>query len=297
MIMLLMEPGRKNMEELGQLTDMIENDVICISNPTYSNMLALANCKRGNFRTNKRCTPERAQRVRATVSEISLTNSVIMNIAMADIEDPDFGETARTALMDQIYELPETSIGYYLRAIIELLRRPTPNTNLAAEYLAESFKLDIRKMAIAHNDQQLIHNRKKVSIDAFNRWEELIQKEVTRRKFDKESYEALGIDSAYAEVLKQQGVFEEMIASCWIETTNDKHPYYWYEKAISERYTAEDSVLTGYLRKCTALDPNYLEVIHVATTADHELRGKGKENERIRKLFYDFYRNEKRREE
>lgn len=297
MIMLLMEPGRKNMEELGQLTDMIENDVICISNPTYSNMLALANCKRGNFRTNKRCTPERAQRVRATVSEISLTNSVIMNIAMADIEDPDFGETARTALMDQIYELPETSIGYYLRAIIELLRRPTPNTNLASEYLAESFKLDIRKMAIAHNDQQLIHNRKKVSIDAFNRWEELIQKEVTRRKFDKESYEALDIDSAYAEVLKQQGVFEEMISSCWIETTNDKHPYYWYEKAISERYTAEDSVLTDYLRKCTTLDPNYLEVIHVATTADHELRGKGKENERIRKLFYDFYRNEKRREE
>lgn len=287
MIMLLMEPGRKNMEELGHLTDMIENDPACMNNPTYSKMLALANCKRGYYRAGANCTPERARRVRAEVSDISLGNSVIMNIAMADSEGD---EEARNALMEQIYELPETSIANYLKAIIELLRT-TPNLDQSAEYLAESFKLDLRKMPIASNDQQLIYNRKKVIIPAFTKWEEMMKKEVYRKTFDKDAYDALGLDSAYVEALKQQGSFEEMISGCWIESVNDNHPYYWYEKAIKARTSEDENDVISNLDKCIACNPEYLSVINIARYADEEVKA----SKRMVKLFEKFYLNEMRK--
>lgn len=49
MIMLLMQTDCKNMEELGHLTEMIENDSVCMSNPTYREIIELANCKRDNY--------------------------------------------------------------------------------------------------------------------------------------------------------------------------------------------------------------------------------------------------------
>ena len=285
MIMLLMQPGRKNMEELGQLTDMIENDAICMSNPTYSKMLALANCKRGYFRGSS----ERAVRTRAEVSDISLTNSVIMNIAQADAEGD---EAARSELMEQMYDLPETSIAYYLRSIIELLR-PAPDMNQAAEYLAESFRMDLRKMPVANNDQQLIYNRKKIIIPAFTKWEEKMKKEVYKRTFNKEAYEALGIDSAYAEVLKQQGSFEDYIADCWNETVNENHPYYWYEKAIAARLSEDENDVIRNLEKCVEMNSDYLLVIGVARYADEEVKA----SKRVTKLFERFYLNEMRKKE
>ena len=286
MIMLLMQPGRKNMEELGHLTDMIENDPTCMNNPTYRKMLALANCKRGYYRAGANCTPERASRVRAEVSDISLSNSVIMNIALADA---DGDEAARSELMEQIYDLPENSISNYLRAIIELLRT-VPNYDQAAEYLAMSFKQDLRKMPIANNDQQLIHNRKKIIIPAFTKWEEMMKKEVYKRTFDKDAYEAMGLDSAYVEALKMQGTFESMIADCWVETTNDNHPYYWYEKAVAARTSEDENDIISNLEKCIACNPEYLSVINIARYADEEVKA----SKRMQKLFEKFYLNEVR---
>lgn len=286
MIMLLMQPGRNYSDELDQLSDMIENEPKCMNDPmngpTYRKMLALANCKRGHFRGNS----ERAIRTRAEVSDISLTNSVIMNIAQADAEED---EAARSALMEQIYELPETSIANYLKCIIELLR-PTPNYDQAAEYLAESFKQDLRKMPVANNDQQLIHNRKKMTIPAFAKWEELMKKEVYKRTFDKDAYEALGLDSAYVEALKVQGAFETVISDCWIETVNDSHPYYWYEKAIAARNSEDENDVIRNLEKCLACNPEYLSVINIARYADEEVRA----SKRVQKLFEKFYLNEMR---
>ena len=286
MIMLLMQPGRNYSDELDQLSDMIENEPKCMNDPmngpTYRKMLALANCKRGYFRGSS----ERAVRTRAEVSEISLTNSVIMNIAQADAEED---EAARSALMEQIYELPETSIANYLKCIIELLR-PAPNYDQAAEYLAESFKQDLRKMPVANNDQQLIHNRKKMTIPAFTKWEEMMKKEVYKKTFDKEAYEALGLDSAYVEALKVQGAFETVISDCWIETINDNHPYYWYEKAIAARNSEDENDVIRNLEKCIACNPEYLSVINIARYADEEVKA----SKRVQKLFEKFYLNEMR---
>ena len=282
MIMLLMQPGRKYMEELGQLTDMIEADAICMSNLTYSRMLALANCKRGYYRGES----DRAVRTRAAVSDISLTNSVIMNIAQADAEAD---ETAREMLMEQIYDLPETSIAYYLRAIIELLRT-SPDYDQAAEYLAESFKQDLRKMPVANNDQQLIHNRKKIIVPAFAKWEEMMKAEVYKKTFDKESFDLSGIDSLQIATWKQQGSLDAMMAEYWIVNTNTNHPYYWYERAIAARTSEDENDVIRNLEKCIACDPDYLSVINVARYADEEVKA----SKKTQKLFEMFYFNEMR---
>lgn len=281
-IMLLMQPGRKNMEELGELTDMIENDAECMSNPSYSKMLALANCKRGYYRASANCTEERARRVRAEVSGISVANSVIMNIALADA---DGDETARSALMDQIYDLPETSVAYYLRSIIELLR-PIPDVKQSAAYLAESFKLDLRKMPVANNDQQLIHNRKKIIIDAFGEWEELMRKEVTTRTLD---VARLQEDSLVIESYKASGIWEDMQGDYWTVKIDDKHPYYWYEKAINERVTATEAELSAYLDKCIELNQDYLDVIRIAVTSDQDVINAKK----YREFLEGYYRNKR----
>ena len=286
MIMLLMQPTRKNVDELGELTDMIENDPICMSTPTYRKMIALANCKRGFYRAGARCTPEEARRVRAEVSDISLCNSVIMNIAVADGEGD---ENARNELMEQIYDVPETAIGNYLKAIIELLRT-TPNYDQAAEYLALSFKQDLSKMSVANNDQQLIHNRKKLTIPAFTKWEEMMKKEVYKRTFDKEAYEAMNLDSAYVEALKMQGAFETVISDCWTETVNENHPYYWYEKAVAARTSEDENDMIRNLEKCIACNPEYLTVVNIARYADEEVKA----SKRVQKLFEMFYLNEMR---
>ena len=283
MIMLLMQPDRKNMEELGQLTDMIENDAICMSNLTYSQMLALANCKRGYYRGDD----EKSKRTRAAVSDISLTNHVIMNIAQADaVGDED----AREELMEQIYDLPETSIACYLKAIIELLRT-APNYDDAAEYLAESFKMDLRKMPVANNDQQLIHNRKKIIVPAFTRWEEMMKSEVHKKIFDKENFELSGIDSLQIATWKQQGSLDAMMESYWIVSTNTNHPYYWYERAIAARTSENENDVIRNLEKCVACDPDYLSVINVARYADEEVKA----SKKMQKLFEMFYFNEMRK--
>ena len=281
-IMLLMEPGRKNMEELGELTDMIENDPSCMANPSYSKMLALANCKRGYYRANANCTEERARRVRAEVSGISVTNSVIMNIAIADA---DGDEMARNVLMEQIYDLPETSIAYYLKSIIELLR-PIPDAKQAAVYLAESFKLDLRKMSVANNDQQLIHNRKKITIDAFGEWEELMRKEVTTRTLD---VERLREDSLTIEMYKMSGIWEDMQGDYWTVKVDDKHPYYWYEKALNARVSATEEELIAMLDQCIACDPNYLDVLRIAVLSDQEVINA----KPYKKFLENYYRNKR----
>ena len=285
MIMLLMQPGRKHIEELSDLTNMIEFDEKCMSTPTYSMMLALANCKRGYYRGDD----ARAVRTRAAVSEVSLTNNVIMNIAQADAEGD---EAARAELMEQIYDLPETSIAYYLKAIIELLR-PAPDMSQAAEYLANSFKMDLRKMPVANNDQQLIYNREKIVPSAFTKWEGMMKNEVHKKTFDKESFELSGIDSLQIAAWKQQGVLDGMLSDYWIVTTDESHPYYWYEKAIAARLSEDEGEVVRNLEKCIAINPDYLAVIGLARYADEEVKA----SKKVTRLFERFYLNEMRKKE
>ena len=284
MIMLLMQSDRKNMVELGHLTDMIEEAPECKTNPTYRKMLALANCKRGYYRGED----ERAVRTRAEVSDVSLINSVIMNIAQADGENDE--EARKKLLEEQFYELPETSIAWYLKAIIELLR-PSPNYDDAAEYLAECFKLDLRKMPVANNDQQLIHNRVKIVIPAFAAWEKMMKAEVYKKTFDRENFELSGIDSLQIATWKQQGTYDGMMEPYWIVETNVDHPYYWYERAIAARTSEDENDVIRNLEKCIACDPDYLSVINVARYADEEVKA----SKKTQKLFEMFYFNEMRK--
>ena len=282
-IMLLMQPGRKNMQELGELTDMIENDPACMNNPSYSKMLALANCKRGYYRANANCSEERARRVRAEVSAISVTNAAIMNIALADAEG---NETARNALWEQIYDLPETAVANYLKSIIELLR-PVPDLNQSGAYLAESFKMDLRKMSVANNDQQLIYNRKKIIINAFGQWKELMKKEVYSKTLD---VARLQQDSLEIENYKQWGMWdEEMQAMYWINKINDNHPYYWYEKAYNARIDGDEAQMAAYLDECVARDQNYMDVIRIAITADQDVLNAKK----YKQFLENYYRNKR----
>ena len=279
MIMLLMQPDSKNMEELSHLTSMIETDPE--SKVTYSSLLALVNCKRGYFRARGSRTEDEARTLRNLVSEISPINSVIMNIFEAKVlNDKDARDELFT---EQFNQLPETSIAWYLKAIIELLR-PKPDTDVAAKYLAESFRLDLRKMPIANNDQQLIHNRTKIVAPAFTKWEEMMKAEVYSN-LDSLKLTSDGIDSLTLANWQKEGEYEKM--EPYVITN---HPYYWYEKAVAARLGNEDDVKL-YLEKCVAYDPDYLSVINAARFADGEIKA----SKKTQKLFDDIFNEMRKR--
>ena len=281
MIMLLMQPDRKNMEELGQLADMIASDPTC--KETYSKLLALVNCKRGYFRERSGWTQEEASELRALISDISPINSVIMNIFEASVLND---EVARKELLDkQFDQLPETSVAWYLKAIIELLRtEKTPNYDAAAKYLAESFKLDLRKMPIANNDQQLIHNRIKIVVPAFTKWEEMMKSEAYSN-LDSQRLESDGVDSLQLATWQKEGEYDKI--EPYVITD---HPYYWYEKAVAARTSENGNDVIRNLEKCVACDPDYLSVINVARFADVEVKA----SKKTQKLF-DMFFNEMRK--
>ena len=87
-----------------------------------------------------------------------------------------------------------------------------------------------------------------------------------------------------------QGAFETVISDCWVETINDNHPYYWYEKAVAARNSEDENDVIRNLEKCIACNPDYLSVIDIARYADEEVRA----SKKVQKLFEMFYLNEMR---
>ena len=118
-----------------------------------------------------------------------------------------------------------------------------------------------------------------------------MKKEVYTRTFDKESFELNGVDSLQMAEWKRMGIFDDMMSSYWIESTNENHPYYWYEKAIKARTSEDETELMRCLEQCVACDPDYLHVVQVAKTADEEVKASAK----VVKLFETFYLNEIRK--
>ena len=288
-VMLLQEGSRKNMEELGDLVDMIEGDPEIMADEKYQKILALANCKRGFYRPGKNCTPERAERTRIAASNISVTNAVILDIALADA---DGDQEALKRAYANMYEMPDDQANtWYLRSILELMRN---NRKAATDDLAQCFALDPTRMAMANNDQQLIYNQDKIVPDAFHAWEEMMLEDSEIKKLDEDRILA---DSAAIEGYKALGMWEGedgMIQQYMITTINENHPIRWYEKAVEmlPKYENDDDYeapILECLTNCVKADKEYLQVIRSATQLDNDVKSKS----RGVSLFGRFYKTYK----
>lgn len=292
-IMLISKSSRKYRTILGDLTNLLtQGRGLSALDEKKQKLIALANCSRGRWMEGSDCSEEEAKMVRNIVSSISTTNSVIINVAMADYKQDEKALNSALSLMD---DLPENSaVSSYLKSILELMRKPVANKEKSAEYLADAFMLDVSKMPMANNDRQLIApDMTKIKYKAFDEWERRTNEIATISELRTLS----ASDSLLIETYKATGTWEDMKSEYMIKTPDLNHPYTWYKKAttfvvgknkLEEVHTDSLSIC---LEKCIACDPNYLSVIRVAGYTDNEVR-----NSKVgRVLFDEFYLNESRK--
>lgn len=293
-IMLISKGSRKYRTILGDLTNLITQGRSLTSlDEKKQRLIALANCSRGRWMEGRDCSEEEARQVRNIVSSISTTNSVIINIAMADYKQDQKALNSALSMMD---DLPKNSaVSSYLKAILELMRKPVANKEKSAEYLADVFMLDITKMPTANNDRQLIApDMTKIIYKAFEEWEkrtaEIATVATMRTNLNAE-------DSLAIEGYKAYGTWEDMKSKYMVSTPNYEHPYTWYKAAtvhVAGKEKLEDihiDSLNICLKRCIDYDPNYLSVIRVAGYVDNEV----KNSKMGRALFDEFYLNESRK--
>jgi len=290
-IMLMSKSSRKYRTALGDLVDLLTQGTELSALPLeYQQLVALANCTRGRWMEGPDCTEQEAMAVRNIVSGISITNNVIMNIAMADYYKQSEHLNSALSMMDA---LPENSaISSYLKAILELMR-PIENKAKSAEYLADAFMLDLTKMPIANNDAQLIaHDRTKIINAAFEGWKTRTESLATTSVMRPLTAEDSLVISGY----KDNNTWEDMKSDYMISTEDESHPYTWYKKAVKHvvgKQTIEDidtDSLTLCLNKCIEYNPDYMSVIRVAQYIDNDVK-----NSQGRKLFEEYYLNESRK--
>ena len=294
-IMLISKGSRKYRTILGDLTNLLtQGRSLSSLDDKKKKLIALANCSRGRWMEGSDCSEEEARLVRNIVSDISTTNNVIINIAMADYKQDTKALNSALSMMN---DLPKNSaVSSYLKAILELMRKPIANKEKSAEYLADAFMLDITKIPIANNDRQLIApDMTKIKYRAFEEWERRTNETATISVMRPLN----STDSLAIEGYKANGTWEEKKDSYMIKASDQNHPYTWYKTAtfhVIGKNKLEDINLDSLnicLEKCIDHDPNYLSVIRVAGYIDNEVK-----NSKLgRMLFDEFYLNESRKRE
>ena len=286
-IMLITKGSHKYRNVLGDLVDMITpNSGVMAAEQKYQNLIALANCSRGRWMAGGDCTEAEAAQIRSVVSSISVTNEVIINIAMADYFDKS--ENLQQAIL-AMNRLPENSaVSCYLKAILALMQ-PIANKKAAEKYLADAFELDVTKMPIANNDQQLITpDKNKIVGNAFDLWEQKMNSQTVKEEYIPGLTDE---DFLKFESWKEQGTWEVLKEDYVTKTSDELHPYTWYKRAVGhvagkqkleEIHTDSVSLC---LKKCISFSPDYLFVIRVAGYVDNEV----KNSKHGRMLFDDFY--------
>ena len=286
-IMLISKGSHKYRNILGDLVDMITpNSGVMAAEQKYQNLIALANCSRGRWMAGGDCTEAEAAQIRSVVSSISETNEVIINIAMADYFDKSENLQYAIQAMDRLPK--NSSVSSYLKAILELMR-PIANKKSAERYLADAFELDLTKMPIANNDQQLIApDKTKIVDNAFDLWEQKMSKQTVKEEF----IPGLTDDNfRLFETWKAQGTWDVMKEDYVTMVIDETHPYTWYKRAVN--YVAGKQKLEEIhtdsvslcLNKCISFNPDYLSVVRVAGYVDNEV----KNSKHGRVLFDDFY--------
>jgi len=292
-IMFISKSSRKYRTVLGDLVNLLTQGRDLMALPEkYQKLIALTNCSRGRWMEGADCSAEEAAQVRNIVASISTTNSVIINIAMADYKQDEIALNGALSMMD---DLPENSaVSSYLKAILELMRKPVANKTKSAEYLADAFMLDLTKMPIANNDAQLIApDQTKVINAAFEEWKKRTENIATVSVMRPLSAQ----DSLDIDGFKASGIWDEsMLSDYMINTPDESHPYTWYKRAtkhVAGKQSVEDihaDSLTLCLNKCIEYNPEYLSVIRVAQYVDNDVK-----NSQGRMLFEEFYLNESRK--
>lgn len=221
----------------------------------YDTLVSVSKCLRGGYKKgNVSKTEEEAARVRQVVASTSITNSVIVNLAMAY----SGGEKSKSYLehaKDEMSYLPDNAKSDYLKSLIYF---KDGDRQKSEQCLAYSFLKDLNMMTVANNDLDLVDTNTEYRVlpNAITIWKDTL--------------------------------------SVLAEADGEKHPYTFYKKAIDELNkgdNADKEVAKNALYKCFDMDSRYRDVLNVSLKKDRAISSK-KELVEILKELRNAYNRE-----
>lgn len=222
----------------------------------YDTLFAVSKCLRGGYKVGAVSkTEEEAARVRQVVASTSVTNSVIVNLAMAY----SGGEKAKTYLetaKTEMASLPDNAKSEYLKALVYFQDENKP---AAEQHLSYSFLKDLDMMSVANNDLDLVDRNTdyRVLPNAISFWKD-----------------------SMTVVSQSEG---------------EKQPFTYYKKALDELLVkgenADKEAAKAALYKCFDMDSRYKGVLNVSLKKDKAISAK-KEVVKILKELRNGYNRE-----
>lgn len=255
----------------------------------YAKLVDISKCKRGLYRQEN----EEGKRIREVVMSISPTNAVVMNLAMSNPKNIN-DDYLLNAIKDTL-SLPDKSASDYLKSIISLRRK---EQGMAENYLANSFCKDIRMIAVANNDFDLIDvndtdyhvitralplwlEKMKDNIKKANRKVSfnIVKKPVVKTIVPVNATDTANVVEQEYKLIKQRVVTEMS------EEEYNKHPFAIFVKAfdsLTDKDNTNDGQATVELYNVFDKENVYLSIFEVFLVRDENIR---KNKELLRKLI------------
>ena len=290
LIMLLKQTDPSLKKDIPALESLLQSGDAA-NNMQYKVLLAFSKCLRGGYKGGGGFTEEEAEQVRNFISATSVTNAVVINLAVDDKKHI----AKATEVADQ---LPDNAVSEYLKAVLAL-KQEKKDKKLAEYHLANSFVRDIKMMPIASNDRDLILDddepTNRAISGAIKLWQDTMRTIVAVKKkvirtvpVDTVASDSLPADSLAAASAVADAVVEETEEFVGF---NEKHPFTWYMRAMDmlrDKNDANDDEAKAALFKCFDLDKRYISVMNVSLIKDNSIR-QNKELKTKLKAFRNEY--------
>lgn len=273
----------------------------CTGTTPYDTLMSFSKCLRGGYKAGKVSTEEEAEKIRRVVSSTSVTNRVVINLAMDTPEDADV-KYLNMAMADTL-NLPDNPVSDYLKSIIYF--RKGDKTE-AETCLARCFEKDITKIAVASNDKDLISNAGdgyRVIENAINVWKNRMSDVIMHPAMDnKPDTVMVALSDTTMVALPDSTLLAQTDSlpstpSKPSLVVDEKHPYTWYIRALesikkSGNNNYEDA--KSALFKCFDIDKRYVNVLVVSLKRDISIRNNEEIVEKLKGLLSEYKKKSKK---
>lgn len=271
--------------------DLLEVLVSAGNEAKYDTLIAFSKCMRGKY--------DEDTIARRMVASVSPTNGVVMNLAMHyDTQDSTY---LAAAIADTLY-LPDNAVSNYLKSVICLRKKALDSSKTN---LAKSFCKDIKMIALANNDRELISedDGDHMIVDAITYWREMMPEYIkAHNRKEKIVYETpqVNAESATVDSLSQDSLSLSMETEplsvdslapvkkvVYEEMSNDeyrKHPFAIFNDAyekLTDKKNNDKTAAIENLYKAFDSDKEYISIFNVLLIRDINL---SKDKELVKNL-------------
>ncbi len=291
LIMTLKQHKRSYKNKIPILELMVNR--ACDGSSPYDTLLSFSKCLRGGYKVGKVSKTEaEADKVRRIVSSTSVTNRVVINLAVGDPDDSN-DKYLNMALSDTL-NLPDNPVSDYLKAIMYF--RKGQKTEAEAS-LARCFSNDITKIAVASNDKDLISTKGdgyRVIENAFTPWHNIMEKMCMVRKENVSDTVLVTIPDSVSVTTPDSLLHVPNVPTL---VPDEKHPYTWYKRALdsikkSGNNNYEDA--KAALFNCFDIDKRYIDVLVVSLKRDTGIRNNEELVEKLKGLLGEYKKKSKK---